>query len=543
MRINLSLYNRLLYGILLISAVTIGISVYLTRQIKEKDLLTRTISDDFQPSITYLAELTDKYKESKNLISYWGNADRSSDLAFRDNLDQLFQTDINTILESLALVSAKWNAEDTELFKATNILIRDSLYYSYIGLISSYRVAQSEGMAISGFTDFLEQHQILFLLSETEQNLSYLLDKRKTEMNENFILIEKTALKIRKTILVFTIFIILVIISFSIWTYTYIRKTIRELNKNLKLLAQGIIPPKIDTLKKDETGTVFELMNKLFDYLKNLTHVAQKINQKEFVNVFHPLSEKDELGIALLNLQNNLKKASEEEIRRKKEDSDRSWTAEGIAKINDILRISSDKLEELAYNLIREISSYTSSQVGALYIMNDNADEEKFVEIIAAFAYDRQKFLQKKINVGEGLVGRCVQENETIYLSEVPDNYLSIKSGMGGSKPASILIVPLHLNENVYGVIELASFSIYEPYMIRFVEIIGENIATSISKVKVNLRTAQLLEQTRQQAEEMSAQEEEMRQNMEQLRSTQELSAVREENLRKEIEGLRRKIS
>jgi hypothetical protein len=542
MSFNLTLYNRLIAGITLLSVIILIFLVYLTRQINDKDHLTNIISEDFQPSITALSELSDKFKETKNLIIYWGNAGSSGDIAFRNNLENLFQADIKTILEKLTVLSIKWNPEDRELFKSTSGMIRDSLFYSYINIISQFRIVQAENTETIGINDFIEQQDILFLLSEVEQNLSYLLDKRRIEMNTNFQLIQESALGIRKTLTWFTILIIAIILAFSGWTFMFIRKSVNKLNSNLSALTQGIIPSQIENISADEMGTVFEQMNKLFAYLKNLTFVSQKINQKEFNNEFKPLSEKDELGIALLNLQNNLKQASEEELRRKKEDDERRWTAEGIAKINDILRISSEKLEDLAFNLIREVSLFTSSQVGALYIINDSAKKEIYAEMIAAFAYDRQKFINKKINVGEGLVGRCIQENETVYLTEVPENYLSIKSGLGESKPVSILIVPLHLTENVYGVIELASFDKFEPYKIHFIETIGENIATSISKVKINLQTSHLLEQTRLQAEEMTSQEEEMRQNMEELRSTQELSAIREEKLRSEIEMLKQKV-
>jgi hypothetical protein len=542
MKVNLSLYHRLLAGIVLVSVVISCFSVYLSRQIKDKDRLTNIICSDFQPSTISLYRLADKFHESKNLVIYWGNAGSVNDQAFRNNLEMLFQRDINSLLEALTVLSVKWSPEDIELLKSTGILIRDSLFYSYIILIREYRIAQAVPNSNADINEFIGQKDILSLLSEVEQNLSYLLDKQNVEMNKNFQLTKESAVKIRKTLTLFAFVIILIILVFSFWTFGYIKKAVIKLRTCLYLLNQGIIPPQIELFRKDEMGSVFDLMNTFFAYLKNLTIISQKINQKEFNNNFRPLSEKDELGTALLNLQNNLRQASEEEQRRKKEDNERSWTAQGIAKINDILRISSDKLEDLAFSLIREIVTFTSSQVGALYILNDDGNGEIHIEMIAAYAYDRQKFINKKINAGEGLVGRCVQENETIYLTEVPENYLTIKSGLGESKPVSILIVPLHLNENVYGVIELASFSTIEPYKIRFIETVGESIATSISKVKINLQTKHLLEQTRQQAEEMTAQEEEMRQNMEELRSTQELSAAREEKLRQEIEELKLKV-
>jgi PAS domain S-box-containing protein len=145
-----------------------------------------------------------------------------------------------------------------------------------------------------------------------------------------------------------------------------------------------------------------------------------------------------------------------------------------------------------------------------------------FLDLTSAFAFDRKKHLEKKIPYGDGIVGSVAIEKQTTYIEDLPDEYIAITSGLGGSNPRSLLVVPLKMEEKVYGVIELASFKKFEKYHIDFVEKVAQNIASTLSSVQISIQTNELLEKFQQQSEEMAAQEEEMRQNMEELQATQE---------------------
>ena len=125
-----------------------------------------------------------------------------------------------------------------------------------------------------------------------------------------------------------------------------------------------------------------------------------------------------------------------------------------------------------------------------------------------------------------------------MYITDVPEDFVNITSGLGGATPNAFLIVPLTVNDETFGVIEIASFNLFEQYHIDFVNKLAESIASTLSNAKTNERTKVLLEQSQQQTEEMRAQEEEMRQNMEEMQATQEEMERKEAEMNRMVEQM-----
>lgn len=238
------------------------------------------------------------------------------------------------------------------------------------------------------------------------------------------------------------------------------------------------------------------------------------------------IEAKDELSNTLISMRDKLKNNFVEEQQR-------NWSTSGLAKIGEILR-SSGNSTELYDSIIKFVVKYTNSNQGGIFILNDSDTENPFLNLVACYAFERKKFLTRRVEIGDGLVGQCFMEQDRIHLTEVPADYIRITSGLGGESPTSCLLVPLKVNDKIFGVLELASFKLYPEHVVELVEKFAESIASTISNVKINESTRILLEQTQQQAEEMKSQEEEMRQNME------ELSATQEEMHRKEQEYINR---
>src|ERR1035438_7413694 len=135
-----------------------------------------------------------------------------------------------------------------------------------------------------------------------------------------------------------------------------------------------------------------------------------------------------------------------------------------------------------------------------------------------------------KVAFGEGTVGMCWAEGEPIIMTEIPENYIKITSGLGDANPRSILVIPLKFNEKTQGVIEIASFNAFQEHHVKFAQAVAETMGSVIYNGKINLKTMELLKASKTMTEGLRAQEEELRQNMEEMQATQEeMKRIQEE--------------
>jgi GAF domain-containing protein len=112
------------------------------------------------------------------------------------------------------------------------------------------------------------------------------------------------------------------------------------------------------------------------------------------------------------------------------------------------------------------VISYITEKInaiqGAFYVINEDDQQESFIEMKSAYAYHKKKYINGKFKLGEGLVGQAAVEKDFILRTEIPDDYVTITSGiLGDKRPKSILITPLITEEKVFGVVEFAALKIH----------------------------------------------------------------------------------
>ncbi|MEM8966382.1 MAG: GAF domain-containing protein, partial [Bacteroidota bacterium] len=284
-----------------------------------------------------------------------------------------------------------------------------------------------------------------------------------------------------------------------------------------------------DTIIREGYVSIVAILTSLtFAFGSVLTLVTQ--NQLSEKKTAQLLAEANEINEKAKESEQELKESLKQLEEAQEEEKRRQWVAEGLAQTVSILR-ENDDLQSMSDRIISHIIRYINANQGGLFIVDEQGGNE-CLRLQACYAYGRKKFRKKTIAIGEGLLGQTYLEKEYNYLTDIPQDYVDITSGLGKATPRALLIIPLMINEEVEGVLELASLQELKPHEIEFVQTLGENIAATLRNGRISAETKMLLEESQQQTEEMRAQEEEMRQNMEELQATQEQS----ERLRAELE-------
>lgn len=320
-----------------------------------------------------------------------------------------------------------------------------------------------------------------------------------------------------------------------------VTKPIGNASRSLARLSVGDISPslRLDIATGDELEAIGDATNHLLDATIEKVRFARAIGSGK-LDAHLETTNEDALGQSMLEMQTSLAEADRREQQQRQVEEQQAWATSGIAKFSELLRMESASVEDFSYRILHALSDYIKADIGALYLLEHDEDNGDYFRLVATHAYDVRKYHSSRIELEEGLVGRCARERKRIYLTDIPEDYVKIASGLGARNPDALLLVPVMMNDTLTGIIELARFGEFAEYVIQFVENIMGNFASTLVTVHNNLQTKELLKEAQKRSEEMSEQEEEMRQNMEELQAIQDESqrqAAEMESLHKAIQN------
>ncbi len=480
------------------------------------DLITYS-SQSVRPSSEKINQLMSLVSRSKMLITNWVNL--PSNVENKEELISLHNIEYPKLKEELIGLTINW--ENDSLKQSMDQIIQD---YDRILAIQKDEIMA----ALSTFDDY-EDPMVKFTVDDKLESvvvpsIDQLIDQL-GYVNQSYIDVRNQFDKeISNSMgslqnITFILFFINLIIAFgsAYFLINNITTPINQVRFIIDQLSKGIIFTK-DNLKTsdDEVGDMAKSVTHLIEGIKSTSKFSEEIGNGNYNASFTPLSDEDVLGNSLLEMRDNLEKVAMEDKRR-------SWFNEGVAKFAEILRNNSNDIQVLSDQLLRNLIKYMGVNQGALYLVSKSTkNNEDCLKLMSCFAWDKQKFMDQEIFKGDGLAGQAWQEGDDIFLTDVPDEYIDITSGLGHANPSCVYIVPLKINEEIFGIVELAAFEDIPEYRRNFILKLGESIASTISNVNITAKTKELLDESQMMTEQMKAQEEEMRQNMEELQATQE---------------------
>lgn len=492
-------------------------------QQKNSDMLTDNITVKY-PSLVYTEKLKDLIEQTHSLVLRWTlqadslpaakKVSNEIDACHGIQLDSLEKQISNFVSHDL------WGDSERDLYYLT-IQNIDTLFNMHQDFMDNYSKAKAENNQadeIALRNELLEGRiavafKSVFFQATKLSNSFYNLSSQNLEHIEANI--EDATKSLRISLLIFIIVLALIGFNMSHQMISAISTVKGIINK----ISRGILPEVSSAGRNDEIGDMIDSLQVLITNLKETSQFAIKIGEGDFTTEFKPNSKHDVLANSLLVMRDNLIKAEKDAEQRKNENAQRNWASQGLAEFNELLRNVGDDMQILSNKVIEKLVRYLDANMGGIYIVDDSDKDDIHLNLSAFYAYDRLKYAKQRIEIGENLIGQCFRENETVYLTDLPKGYVHISSGLGEADPTCLVIVPLKVNAETFGIVELASFRVIEKYQVEFIEKIGETIAATIANVKINMNTAKLLEESSEKSERLAQQEAEVHKNIENLKA------------------------
>jgi CheY-like chemotaxis protein/signal transduction histidine kinase/HAMP domain-containing protein len=310
-----------------------------------------------------------------------------------------------------------------------------------------------------------------------------------------------------------------------------VTRVAREVGTEGKLGGQAEVPDIAGTWK-GLTDNVNAMANNLTTQVRAIAEVATAVTRGDLTRqiAIEAQGEIEELRRNLNQMIANLRETTE---RNREQD----WLKTNLAKFTRMMQGQKD-LQTVSRQIMSELTPLVSAQYGAFY-MRDTDEGQMLLKLLASYAYKARKHVGNRFMEGEGLVGQAALEKQPILLTNVPDDYVQITSGLGSAPPRNIIVLPILFEGEVKAVIELGSFNTFSQIHQLFLDQLADSIGVVLNVIQANMRTEELLEQSQNLTQELQKQSQELQEQQEELeRSNRELKS-QAESLRASEELLR----
>jgi signal transduction histidine kinase/HAMP domain-containing protein/DNA-binding response OmpR family regulator len=311
----------------------------------------------------------------------------------------------------------------------------------------------------------------------------------------------------------------------------------REVGVEGKLGGQASVPGAAGTWK-DLTDNVNQLAANLTTQVRAIAEVATAVTKGDLTRSIKVEAQgevavlKDTINEMIVNLKDTTLRNSEQD-----------WLKGNLAKFSRMLQGQKDMLT-VGRLILSELAPVVTAQHAVFYTL-DPATDPPHLTLLASYAYERPSEVGKQLELGQGLVGQCALEKQKILLTNVPQDYIRVSSGLGHSAPVNIIVLPVLFEGQVKAVLELASFERFNPTHQTFLDQLTESIGIVLNTIEANMRTEDLLAQSQSLAKELQSRQEELQNTNQELQEKARLLAYQNTEVEKknrEVEQARQAL-
>ena len=198
------------------------------------------------------------------------------------------------------------------------------------------------------------------------------------------------------------------------------------------------------------------------------------------------------------------------------------WLKTNLARIAGMMQGHRD-LAVVAELMMDELAPLVGAQHGTFFLSEPvNGDTQ--LRLIAGYGLRTDKVAPIQYRLGQSLIGQVARSKRSIMVANLPEGYVKISSGLGEAPPANLAVLPILFEDQVLGVIELASFTPFTPVQTDFLEQLTETLGVNFNTIIANARTDALLGESQRLTSELQVRSEELQdQQVELQRSNAEL--------------------
>jgi signal transduction histidine kinase/DNA-binding response OmpR family regulator/HAMP domain-containing protein len=284
----------------------------------------------------------------------------------------------------------------------------------------------------------------------------------------------------------------------------------REVGVEGRLGGQARVPGATGTWR-NLTDNVNQLSATLTTQVRAIADVATAVTKGDLTRSIG-VEASGEVAVLKDNINEmirNLKETTEK-------NTEQDWLKTNLARFARMLQGQRDPMT-VSKMILSELAPLVNAEHGVFYGMVGPNGTEAHLAFQAGYAYRRRKDVPTEFRVGEGLVGQCAFEKKRILITDVPSDYVKITSGLGESKPLSILVLPVLFEGDVRAVIELASFQRFSQTHQDFLDQLMESIGIVLNNIEANSRTEELLKQSQSLANELQSQQDQLQRTNDEL--------------------------